>query len=115
MRFEVLDFSQVLAALSFAGRMADQDEAAGQAARDAALAERARLRRWFPFGDVLALFYPPLDLIKHWRGRRFGAGDGECLKRHSDFPSCAEPLPHCPTLKSAGACAGGKKPAMTLA
>ena len=61
--------------------------------------ERYRLLQTYPHSLILALHYPQLDDAEQWCWQHFGAAWGECLQRHSDYPACFEPLPHCHTVR----------------
>ena len=48
----------------------------------------------FPYPFALELSYPELDFANRWCWEQFGAANGECVDRHSEYRSCMIEEPH---------------------
>jgi hypothetical protein len=71
-------------------------ETGGESAADLddARSERLTLLARFPFAVMLELAFPELDFANQWCWKRFGAGDGQCFEKDSNYRSCTIDYPH---------------------
>ena len=48
----------------------------------------------FPHAVMLEVAYPELDFVNRWCWTSFGASDGECTQKFSEYRACDIDMPH---------------------